>query len=104
MPEKKTPTLSAEYCDLLGDCIGVTQMSTNLLTDEQARHLKKFVLAIRPREPQRPRSELEPFLPMIEAHIEAGLSVSRSCREVGGILGEDPDRLRGLRYAARRRR
>jgi len=101
----KTPSKwSAEECDLLGDCIRITEMFTNLLTEEQARQLKERVLANRPRERHRPRSELEHFLPMLEAHIEHLGNVNKSCREVGRILGVAPERLRNLWYAVRRRR
>jgi hypothetical protein len=101
---KKPPKLSAEYSDLLADCICIAEMFTDRQTGEQARHLKEFVLANRPREAQRPRSDLEPFLPMLEAHVKHLGNVSKSCREVGRIIREDPERLRGLLYAARRRR
>ena len=104
MPAKTPSKWSAEECDLLGDCICITEMFTNLLTGDQARYLKVRVLANRPRERHRPRSELEPFLPMLEAHAEHLGNVSESCREVGRIIGEDPERLRRLLYAARRRR
>jgi hypothetical protein len=104
MPAKKLPTLSAEDCDLLADCICLVEMFTDYLTAEQSKRLKKFVADIWPRKRHRPRSELEPFLAMIESQIKAGLSVNKSCTEVGSILREDPKRLRSLLYAARRRR
>jgi hypothetical protein len=104
MPARNPPKLSAEDNDLLADCVSITQMLTNHLTEEQARRLKKFLLGVRPRKRHRPRSELEIFLPMIKAHITAGLSVGKSCREVGRIIREDPERLRRLFYSARRRR
>jgi len=101
MPAKKRPTLSAEDCDLLADCISIAEM-TGHLTTEQAKHLKGFVLALRPHERHRPPSELEPFLPMLEAHIQHLGNVSESCREVARIVGVDPRRLRNLFYARRR--
>ena len=104
MPAKTPSKWSAEEYDLLGDCICITEMFTNLLTGDQARHLKERVLANRPCERHRPRSELEPFLPMLAAHIEHLGNVSESCREVGRILGVAPKRLRNLHYAAHRRR
>jgi hypothetical protein len=101
---KTTSKLSAEECDRLVDCICITEMFTNFLTEEQARQSKECVLVNRPRERHRPRSELEPFLAMLEAHIEHLGNVSKSCREVGRILGVAPERLRNLHYAARGRR
>ena len=104
MPVKNS-LLSAEDCDLLADCICLVEMFHHpYLTAEQSKRLKKFVGEIRPRKRHRPRSELEPLLAMIEARITDNLgNVSKSCREVGDIIGEDPERLRNLLHATRRR-
>jgi hypothetical protein len=105
MPVKKLPDLSVEDCDLLADCICLVEMFTDYLTEEQARRLKAFTLAIQPRKRHRHRDVLGHFLPMLEARIKDNLGdVSKSCREIGDILREDPKRLRNLHYAARRRR
>ena len=105
MPSRKVPGLAEEQWDRLINCVCyVEMMRPDLLTPEQANELKRFLWAMRPRKRHRPRSELEIFLPMIEAHIRAGHSVGKSCREVGLIIREDPERLRRLFYSARRRR
>jgi hypothetical protein len=104
MPRKKLPPTSVEICDDLIDGVCIAEMLHHL-SPERAKRAKAYVWKIRPRKRQKRRSELEPFLPMVEGHIKQLGNVSEACRQVAAIIGEKNwERLRNLRYAARRRR
>jgi hypothetical protein len=104
MPAKKLPPTSVEICDDLIDGVCIAEMLHHLTT-ERAKRAKAYVWKIRPRKRQKRRSDLEPFLALIETHIkENGGNKSKACRDVGAIIGEDYKRLWNLLHAARRRK